>query len=62
VARWLAARITMRHSFSPIFLGLRVSVGVPGKLQPPQPRQKQQQTIRDHESTLGHHKKLPARK
>jgi hypothetical protein len=24
--------------FSPFFLGLRVSVGVPGKLQPPQPR------------------------
>jgi len=49
-------------SFAPIFLCLRVSAGVPGKLQPPQPRQRLRQTIRDHESTLGHHKKLPARK
>ena len=48
--------------FCPIFLGLRVSAGVPGKLQSPQPRQRLGQTIRDHESTLGHHKKLPARK
>jgi hypothetical protein len=48
--------------FVTFFLGLRVSAGVPGKLQPPQQRQKLQQTFRDHESTLGHHKKLPARK
>ena len=39
-----------------IFLGLRVSAGVPGKLQPPQPRQRLRQTIRDHGSTLGRHK------
>ena len=48
--------------FAPIFLNLRVSAGVPGKLRLPQPRQRLRQTIRDHESTLGHHKKLPARK
>jgi hypothetical protein len=54
--------VVISSSFAPIFLGLRVSAGVPGKLQPPQPRQRLRQTIRDHESTLGHHKKLPAKK
>jgi hypothetical protein len=36
--------------------------GAPRNLQQPQQRQKLQQTIVDHERTLGHRKKLPARK
>src|SRR5262249_5097318 len=39
-----------------------VSAGVHGNPQQPRLRQKPQQIIRDHESTLGQHKKLPARK
>jgi hypothetical protein len=36
--------------------------GAPRNLQQPQQRQKLQQTIVDHERTLGHHKKLPTGK